>query len=103
MGTDFYHPGTGDMNDRRDEEVRTKLLDTVNAIDRRTSRMEIALFGPDGQGWMGHINRTEIRLAGLDDPQTGRVAKIERRILLWIGAMSIIGPAAALAVNYWMR
>jgi len=91
------------MNERRDEETRNELLETVKAIDARTSRMEVALFGPAGQEWMGHINRTEVRLADLDHPQNGRVAKIERRILIWIGAMSIVGPTAALAVNYLLR
>lgn len=100
MGTERWYPG---MNERRDGEVRNELLEAVEQIRRDTSEIKTALFGIPGQEYLAHIPRTERRLGELDDPQTGRVTKIERRILIWIGAMSIVGPMAALAVNYIFR
>lgn len=38
----------------------------LDAIDRRTLRMEVALFGPPEQPWMGHIPTTEVRLAAVE-------------------------------------
>ena len=91
------------MEDQRNDAMRKSVAEAVRDIDVRTGRTDVFFFGPPGQEYNGWIARTDRRLDDLDNPQRGRVTKIERRILLWIGAMSIIGPTAALVVNYWMR
>lgn len=103
MGTDFYHPGQPKMEEQRSEEPRKTVADAVRDIDTRTARTDTFFFGPPGQEYNGWIARTDRRLDELDNPQIGRVSKLERRILVWIGAMSVIGPTAALLINYYFR
>lgn len=91
------------MDEQRNGELRKTVADAVRDIDTRTARTDTFFFGPPGQEYNGWIARTDRRLDDLDNPQTGRVSKIERRILLWIGAMSVIGPSAALLINYYLR
>ena len=92
------------MDDQRNNEgMRKTVAEAIRDIDMRTGRTDIFFFGPPGQEYNGWIARTDRRLDDLDRPKEGRVAKLEDRMLLWIGAMSIIGPGAALLINYWLR
>ena len=76
MGTDFYHPGSRDMSDTYERQVRASekvVLDTLGKIQEdlsqvKTDTREIhqTLFGPRGQEYLGVLPQTEGRLQSLE-------------------------------------
>ena len=85
--------------ERRDEPERQSLIEMVAAIRKDTAEIKTALFGPEGQAWMGFIPRTDIRLGEHDT----RIAGIEKRMWVWIGALTILIPATVAAVEHYLR
>ena len=85
--------------ERRDESARQSLIDIVGEIKRDTGEIRTALFGPQGQEWMGFIPRTEVKLG---EHET-RMLSIEKRIWIWIGALAVLVPATVAAVEHYLK
>lgn len=66
------------------EDIRTKQADHIKA----TGEIQVALFGPPKQEWMGFIPRTEVRIDAL-----------EKRF--WHMAVGVITTMAA-AAYHWL-
>lgn len=90
------------MEDMRDNDNRKTVAEMVAAIDRRTARTEEFLFGHPGQEYNAWIPRTDRRLDDLD-AKDGRVTKVENRLLIWAGALTIVAPAAAYVVSRFLK
>lgn len=113
MGTEFWHPGSRDMSEHFERERRESeklVLDALGQIradtaevNRKTGEMYTALFGPASMPHMGFIPRTDNRLDELDNPKTGRVRMIEKRMWLWIGALSVLVPASVWGLEKLLR
>ena len=85
--------------ERRQHDTRQSLVEMVASIQRDTGEIKTALFGPVGQPNMGFVPKTEKRL----DNHGTRISKLEMRILLWAGALTVIIPLAGWAANHFLK
>ena len=85
--------------ERRDSETRQSLCEMVAEIRQDTGEIKTALFGPQGQPEMGFVAQTKDRL----DNHGGRLGKLETRVLLWAGALSVLVPGLAWAANHYLK
>ena len=85
--------------ERRQHDTRQSLVEMVASIQRDTGEIKTALFGPVGQPGMGFVPKTEKRL----DNHGTRLSKLETRILLWAGALTILVPIGVLAAEHYLK
>ena len=85
--------------ERRDNETRQSLFEMVAEIRQDTGEIKTALFGPKGQSEMGFVAQTKDRL----DNHGGRLGKLETRVLLWAGALSVLAPTVAWAAAHYLK
>lgn len=85
------------MNDQRDHDRNSTFQEMADSI----SRIEVKLFGFPGQEYDGWIPRTDVRLGGIEAnlkeklaEHGKRLAWVETKIWMWMGAIAVIVFAA---------